>query len=141
MAALELAIFILALAGIWWVRRQQLRSLEQQRLLLQRFADGVAAWRNKPKIPEVARQAIEALVDMPMNKTILRRYAAYITLCRPQPTAKLDENPFGVAKQQLDSEILEAFNYLLIIYFLAFTYSDWLSGAVFRRYAPIRRCG
>lgn len=130
MAALELAIFAVALTSIWWIRRQQLRSLEQQRLLLQRFAEGVAAWRAKAGIPVSARQVIETLVEIPMNKSIIRRYAHY-ALHRQSPI-RLEENPFWLAKQELDEEQREAFDFLLLTAFLAFTYSDWVVGALLR---------
>lgn len=132
MAALELAIFALLLTSIWWLRRQQLHSLEQQRILLQRLSEGVMAWRGKPGIPQNARAVIEKLVELPMNKKILRRFAQQQVLQQQAPL-KLEENPFWLAKQELSDEQREAFDYLLLTAFLAFTYSDWIIGPFVRR--------
>lgn len=131
MIAIELAFFTFALLAIWWIRRQQLRSLNQQHILLRRFAEAVTAWRGKPGIPIDARQAIELLVDMPISRAVLRRYA--LKVLSPQVPSTLDENPFWLARTQLEPEQREAFDWLVINFLLAFTYSDWITGPLIRR--------
>ncbi len=130
MIAVEVALFAAAMLGIWWIRHQQLRSLAQQRAFLQRFAEGVAVWRGKAGIPNDARQAIETLVTMTMGKAAVRRLA--ILVLPRQKALKLDENPLWLARQQLTDEQREAFDWLFINFFFAFTYGDWLSGPIIR---------
>jgi hypothetical protein len=129
---LELALFAVAMTAIWQVRRRQLRSLKVQEIFVRRFAEGVLAWRSKDGIPEEAKEAIEALVSLPITQKATRAFALLI-IRRQLPPPRLRENPFWLARQQLSAEQREAFDWLLMTYFDAMTYSDWLTGGFIRR--------
>ena len=129
---MELVLFAGALAAIWQVRRWQLRSLRTQEAFLRSFAEGITGWRSQPNIPADARRAIETIVSMPIKRIVVLRFT--LSFIRKQlPPPKLDENPFWLARQQLSIEQREAFDWLLLTFFLAMTYSDWLVGPFLRR--------
>lgn len=129
---LEFAFFAVAMAVMWQIWRRQLRSLQNQEIFLRRFAEGVMVWRSQDNIPEDAREAIEALVKLPITQKATRNFALLI-IRRQLPAPRLRENPFWLAKQQLSAEQREGFDWLLMTYFEAMTYSDWLTGGFIRR--------
>lgn len=131
---LELALFAVVMAAMWQARRRQLQSLKTQEIFLRRFAEGVMVWRSQDNIPEDAREAIEALVKLPITQKATRAFALLIIRRQlPLPPPRLRENPFWLARQQLSAEQREAFDWLLMTYFDAMTYSDWLTGGFIRR--------
>lgn len=127
----EITAFTAALIAIFWVRRRQVWSLQQQQFYLRRFAEGVTAWRGKIGIPQDARQAVEVLVNMPIDKRITRACAR--SMLQEQGDPDLTRNGFWIARSQLNDEERGAFDWLLANYFLAMTYSDWLTGWFIRR--------
>jgi hypothetical protein len=129
---LELVLFAGVLAAIWQVRRWQLRSLRTQEALLKSFAEGVNGWRRQPNIPPDARQAIETIVDMPISRLVILKFTLSF-IRRQLPPPRLNENPFWLARQQLSLEQREGFDWLLLTFFLAMTYSDWVAGPFLRR--------
>jgi hypothetical protein len=135
MLAAELLAFAIVLFALFWARQRQMTSLQQQAFYLRRFAEGVSTWRGSTGIPSDARQAIEFLIDMPLDKRVTRGFARSMLQQRSSP--KLEENFFWVARSQLDGEKREAFDWLLLNYFLAMTYSDWLTGPFIRQFRVI----
>jgi hypothetical protein len=129
----ELVLFAAVMAAMWQARRRQLRSLQTQEIFLLRLAEGVMGWRSRAGIPEDARQAIETLVKLPITGKKTTRHFALLIIKQQLPPPRLDQNPFWLARQQLSSEQREAFDWLLMTFFLAMTYSDWLSGGFLRR--------
>lgn len=125
MLVAQLLVFSITLLALWWMREVQVNGLEQQDQHLRRFSEGVSAWRNSTGIPSDARQAVEILVDMPLDKRVTRG-CALAMLERQQAPKNLENNLFWIARGQLDGEKKEAFDWLLLNYFLAMTYSDWL---------------
>lgn len=132
MVLLELAVFTVVLFVLSWVRQRQINSLKQQETYLRRFAEGVGAWRSGNGIPPDARLAIELLVDMPLDRRIVRKLAR--GMLRDQRAPSLADNPFWIARSQLEGEKREAFDWLLRNFFFAMTYSDWFSGPFIRRF-------
>ena len=133
MIPIELLLFMAAMVAIWRIRDWQLRSLEQQERYLCRFAEAVTAWRSQPGIPTAAREAIEVLVGMTISKSTTRRFAILMLKRQPFDRTELDDNPFWHVRQPLDKDQREAFDWLLLTFFLAITYSDWLTGPFIRR--------
>lgn len=131
MIPIVFVIFTLAMAGLWWFRSLQLQNLAEQRALLELFADAVTIWRSKVGVPDDAREAIERLVEMPISRKFIRRFA--FRLLQLQHPGKIEENPFWRARQQLNDEQREAFDWLIITFFTAFTYGDYLTGPIIRR--------
>lgn len=130
MIIVELIVFVAAMVALWWVREVQANALDQQEQHLRRFANGVTAWRGSPDIPADAREAIEILVDMPLDKSIPR--ACVLAMLQNQNAPNLENNIFWIARGQLDGEKREAFDWLLKNYFLAMTYSAWFTGGLLR---------
>lgn len=131
MLASELIIFAVALGVLFWVRQQQMAALNYQAYYLKRFSEGVTTWRSKSGIPQDARQAVEVLVNLPLDKRITRTCA--ISMLKEQRDPDLEKNGFWVARSQLGDEQREAFDWLLKNYYFAMTYSDLLTGWFIRR--------
>jgi hypothetical protein len=131
MLVVEILIFAALLAGIYWIRQRELASLRMQGNYLRRFAEGISVWRGGIGIPADAREAIELLVDTPMHKSVARNLAR--SMMRREAEPNLENNIFWRAREQLRGEHRESFDWLLRNYFLAMTYSDWLTGPLIRR--------
>ncbi len=117
----ELILFAVLLLSLFRWRQWQMRYLDRQAFYLRRFAEGVTTWRSKPGIPDDARQAIEVLVNIPLDKRITRACALAMLQNQRDP---LSQNGFWIARNQLkDPQHRETFDWLLRNYFLAMTYS------------------
>jgi hypothetical protein len=133
MAAAEILLVGALLAAIWGVRRRQLQCLKEQAIHLRRFAEQIQAWRERPNVPQLARDAVEELFRFPFERKIVRDVAFWILSRKFGQPPSLDDNPFWRARQTLAIDQREHFDRLVTTYLTAWTYSDWFWGGFLRR--------
>jgi hypothetical protein len=132
-AAAEIVLCGTILVAIWWVRRRQLQSMKEQALCLRRFAEQITAWRERPNVPQIARDAIERVFLLPFDRRSVRGFALSILSRQYEPIPSLDDNPFWQARQKLSADQRPDFDFLIMTYFTAWTYGDWFWGGFLRR--------
>lgn len=133
MAAAEILLVGALLAALWGVRRRQLQSLKEQAIHLRRFAEQIQAWRERPNIPQVARDAAEELFRFPFARKMVRKVAIWILSRKVEQPPSLNDNPFWRARETLAPDQREDLDSLLMTYLTAWTYSDWFWGGLLRR--------